>query len=151
MKLETFSRQHRPQPTGPRHQQKQRQHQHQGCVQLAKRPQRWFGCRMLRKLSSTRQSTPQVKWVFCPTATSTRGSWEQQASAPTCFNPSVPSHSNWQGLKPSIQLTSLIVDYGPEILGGEDANGLSQGAGGKLSVYSAIPRHSTDIQRELYF
>ncbi len=42
-------------------------------------------------------------------------------------------HSNWQVLKPSIQLTLLCVDYGPEILRGEDADGLTQGSGAELS------------------
>ena len=45
-------------------------------------------------------------------------------------------------------LTHLFgVDNGPEILGGKDVNGLSQGAGAEFSSYSAIPGHSSNIQR----
>ena len=48
-------------------------------------------------------------------------------------------------------LTHLLsVDDGPEILGGEDANGLFQGAGAEFSGNSAISGHSSDIQRVLH-
>ena len=57
-----------------------------------------------------------------------------------------PSHSKWQGLKPSDPLTLLTVDYGPEILRGEDADGLTQEAGTEFSCNSAVPGNSSDIQ-----
>ena len=60
-------------------------------------------------------------------------------------------HSKWQGLEPSIPLTLLTVEYGPEILRGEDADGLTQGAGAELSCNSVIPGDSSDIQRESHF
>ena len=52
----------------------------------------------------------------------------------------------WQGLMPSDPLTLLTLDYGPEILRGEDADGLTQGAGTEFSSDSAAPGNSTDIK-----
>ena len=75
-----------------------------------------------------------------------QGSWVHQASAYTCLNPSVPSNSNWQGLEWSVQLTLLSVDYGPQILRGEDADGLTQGTGTEISRLSAVPGNSADIK-----
>ena len=46
----------------------------------------------------------------------------------TCLHPSVPSHLNWQRLKPFWHTYQLSVDDGPEIRGGEIADALSQGA-----------------------
>ena len=49
--------------------------------------------------------------------------------------------------RPSIPLTLLSVDYGPEILGSKDADGLTQGSGAELIVDSVVPGNSTDIHR----
>ena len=51
----------------------------------------------------------------------------------------------WQGLKLSDLLTLLTGDYGPEILRGEDADGLTQGTGTEFSANSAVPGNSFDI------
>ena len=141
-----FSRQHRPQPAGPRHLQQQRQHQHQDCAQLARRPQRWCGCRMLRKPQSRFPAPDSLhrKWSgsLAQQQHLLRGAWVHQASAYTCLDPSVPSHSTWQGLESSIRLTLPSLDYGPEILRGEDADGLTQGTGAEFSSNPVVPCNS---------
>ena len=43
------------------------------------------------------------------------------------------------------------VNNGPEILGGEDADGLSQGASAKLSSYSVISGESSTSNRNHTF
>ena len=63
----------------------------------------------------------------------------------TCLNPSVVSHSTWQGLKPSDPLTLLTGDHGPEIRRGEDADGLPHGTSSEFSANSAVPGNSSDI------
>ena len=52
----------------------------------------------------------------------------------------------WQCLEPLDSLTLLTVNYGPEILGGEDADGLMQGTGTEFSSNLAVPGNSSDIQ-----
>ena len=66
----------------------------------------------------------------------------QQTSAHTDLSPSVPSHSTWQGLKPSDPLTLLTIDYRPEIL----TDGLIQGTDTEFSSNSAVSGNSSDIQ-----
>ena len=92
-------------------------------------------------------SCPHRKWsgFLAPQQHLRRGSWVHQASAYTCPYPSVPSHSKWQGLEPPVSLTLLSDDYEPEILRGEDADGLTQGSGAELSVDSVVPGNSPDI------
>ena len=50
-----------------------------------------------------------------------------------CLDPSVSSHSKWQSLETSDPLTLLTVEYGPDVLRGEDADGLTQGTGAEFS------------------
>ena len=136
---------------GPRHLQKQRQHQHKGCVQLAKRPQRycWENVKIVPQHTrihsanevSLLHCSDNLHWSF----------WVQQASAHTCLNLSVPSYSTWQGLKTSDLLTLLSVDYGPEILRGEDTDGLAEGTGIEFSGNSAVPGNSSDIYGIIQF
>ena len=47
--------------------------------------------------------------------------------------------------EPSNPLTLITVGYQPEIVGGGDADGVSQRAGAEFSGYSAIPGQSSDI------
>ena len=47
----------------------------------------------------------------------------------------------FKGLEPSVTLTLLSGDYRLEILRGEDADGLTQGAGTEFLGNSAVPRH----------
>ena len=64
---------------------------------------------------------------------------------PTCSDPSVPSHLKWQVLETSNPLTLFTVDYGPEVVGGEDADGVPQRSGAELSRDLAVPGHSSNI------
>ena len=64
---------------------------------------------------------------------------------------SLPSHSTWQGLKPSDPLTLLTGDNRPEILWGEDTEGLTYGVGTKFSANSVVPGNSSDIHGVLQF
>ena len=83
-------------------------------------------------------NSPQHKWSES-LALHQHAHWGprvKQASAHTYLDPSVPSHSTWQSLDPSNPLTLLTVDYGLQILEGEDADGMSRGTGAKLSSYS---------------
>ena len=92
-----------------------------------------------QSLSSTQQSTAQGKWVSCTAATLTQRFESSPPSTCTCVDPSVPSHSKWQGLETSNPLTLLIVDYGPEVLRGKDADGVTQGTSAKFNGNSATP------------
>ena len=67
--------------------------------------------------------SPQHKWSALQQYTHWV-STVHQARAYTYLDPSALSHSKWQGLEPSIPLTLLTVDYGPEIVGGDNADGV---------------------------
>ena len=89
-----------------------------------------------------------MKWVSCTAATFTWGSRDQQASAHTYLDPSVPlifKVARFRAIKPTYLLT---VNYGPEIFRGEDTDSVSQRAGAELSIYAAIPGQPLDIKRE---
>ena len=81
-----------------------------------------------------------MKRVSYTAATITLRSRVHQASAHTCFDPSVSLHSKWQGLKISHPLILLIVNYRPEVLGGDDADSLTQITGDEFSPWKFL-RH----------
>ena len=101
----------------------------------------------LKSLSSTRQSAPQVKWVSCTAATSTPRFLSSPSKRAHLLESLNPLTFKLQGLESSVPLTLLSVDYGPEILRGEDADGLTQGTGAELSANSVVPGNSPDIHR----
>ena len=99
----------------------------------------------LKSLSSNRQSAPQVKWVSCTAATSNPRFLSSSSKRVYLLESLSPLTFKVANLEPSIPLTLLTVDYGPEILRGKDADGLTQGTGAKLSVNSVIPGNSANI------
>ena len=111
-----FSRQHQPPAASPRHLQRKDWQLHQGCIQLAERPQRWGGCWMLKKWQSQPPApdSPPCKWSESPAPQRHmhRGLRVQH----TCL------HLNWQRLKPSLHTYLLSVNDGSEILRGKDTD-----------------------------
>ena len=87
--------------------------------------------------SSTRQSSAQVKWFSCTAATLTQKFENSPSKYAHLFGSLSPLV--FKRLESFWPIYLLSVHDGPEILGGEDANGLSQGD---------IPGHSTNIHGE---
>ena len=75
------------------------------------------------------------------------GSRVHQTNEHTCLNLSIPLCSSWQSLESFWPTYLFSVDDGLEILGGEDFNSLSQGAGAEFIGNSTISGHSSNIHR----
>ena len=113
-----------------------------------KRLQHCCSCRVLKgrhkSSSSTWQSAAQVEWVSCAAVTFTlrfESSPIKRAHLLGSFNSLAFNVARFRAIK----TTYLTVNYGTEIFGGEDADGMSQWAGAELSCDSAISRHTSDI------